>query len=487
VGAAAASTLVAGLALTGIGVRTAPGPDAAPDGAAASPPAGLTVHPDAIYLNVARREQPWTNQQCEQQVGVNCYTPAQIQQAYSLPALYRAGLTGQGTTIVLVDAYGSPTMASDLSEFDSEANVPASTLNILQPVGQVPSYDQSNAYMVGWAQETTLDVEWAHVIAPGATIDLVEVPNGSGKDLTAGVQYAINHRLGDVISQSWGDAEQDIGKRTISDLHKVYAASVWNHVTVVAAAGDQGATQPYKYTYYNHRETLYSATDPDVVAVGGTNLKLDQSGNRTAPDTVWNDTYSAAVNQSFNESLPPVPMASGGGYSIMFRRPSYQRDVKNIVGGWRGVPDISMSASCSGSVQVYQSFPPGLPGWNPVCGTSEAAPAFAGIVALADQKAGHSLGFINPVIYQLAADHAKGIVQVTSGNNTVAYSTGISSFGQTITVRGYYARHGYSLVAGVGTIDGKYFVPELARGLVSPPGKGKTPPKKPVKKKKPHT
>jgi subtilase family serine protease len=355
---------------------------------------------------VGRPEQPFSTQECQQEFRLNCYTPAQLQQAYSLRPLYQ------------------------------------------------------------------------HAIAPGATIDLVEVPNGSDRDLTAGVTYAVSHRLGGVISQSWGGAEQSMGKHAISTMHKTYAEAVRRHITVVAAAGDQGVTQPNINGYYRHAETLYSATDPDVVAVGGTSLRLGSRGNRRTADTVWNDTYNPAVDLGFFGSSPPVPTATGGGYSTMFGRPSYQHDVKNIVGGRRGIPDISMSASCSGSVQVYQSFPSGLPGWNPVCGTSEASPIFAGIVALADQKAGHPLGFINPVIYELAANHAKGIVLVTSGNNTVAYTTGSGASQQKVTVRGYDARHGYSLAAGVGTIDAQYFVPELASpNLV----------KAPVHKKKHHS
>jgi hypothetical protein len=107
---------------------------------------------------------------------------------------------------------------------------------------------------------------------------------------------------------------------------------------------------------------------------------------------------------------------------------------------------------------TYASFPGQTPGWTLSCGTSVATPMFAGIVALADQLAGRSLGFINPAIYKLAAERAAGIVQVTSGNSTVSFRQD----GRTYTVRGFKARDGYSRAAGVGTIDGQYFIPELA-------------------------
>jgi subtilase family serine protease len=442
-------------------------------------------------MNMFKPERPYSSQECQQQFQIRCYTPAQIQRAYSLQPLYDARITGTGTTIVLVDPYGSPTLTADLGEFDNEANLPGATLRIVQPIGHVPRYDQSSTTEIAWAGEATLDVEWAHAIAPGATIDLVEVPNGSDRDLVAGIQYAISHRLGDVVSQSWGGPEQAVGKHAIGYLHKIYAQSVRKHITVVASTGDQGATQPTSAGYYAHPETLYPATDPDVVAVGGTRVELGSSGSRLGADAVWNDTYNQAVVDGFSQAIAgPTPMASGGGYSTMFGRPSYQNGVRNVVGGSRGIPDISMTASCADSVQVYQSFPPEPAGWNPVCGTSVAAPIFAGIVALADQKAGHSLGFINPVIYELAAKHAKGVVPVTSGNNTVTYNTDIltSTASPPVTVHGYYARHGYSLAAGVGTIDGQYFVPELASpGSVTSPGHGKKPKQEPVKKKKHHS
>jgi subtilase family serine protease len=109
-------------------------------------------------------------------------------------------------------------------------------------------------------------------------------------------------------------------------------------------------------------------------------------------------------------------------------------------------------------VDTYGTFGGAPAGWSPTCGTSEATPLFAGIVALADQVAGHSLGLINPALYQLAATHDPGIVDVTSGNNTVSVKQG----GREHTVHGFTARPGYSLAAGVGTVNAEYFVPELA-------------------------
>jgi subtilase family serine protease len=144
----------------------------------------------------------------------------------------------------------------------------------------------------------------------------------------------------------------------------------------------------------------------------------------------------------------------------VFGRPAYQDSVKGLTGSYRGVPDISMDASCASSVAIYGSFYPGRRGqWSPICGTSLATPLFAGVVALADQYAGHSLGLINPALYRLEAEHARGIVDITSGNNTEHFSQN----GKRYTVHGFSAVAGYDLVSGVGTVDAPYFVPELAK------------------------
>jgi subtilase family serine protease len=174
---------------------------------------------------------------------------------------------------------------------------------------------------------------------------------------------------------------------------------------------------------------------------------------------VWNDTFSVATNQFIFGDNGPNPLAGGGGKSVLFRRPFYQNGVRAQTGRSRGVPDISMSAACNGAVDVYQSFPGEPAGWVPVCGTSEATPLFAGIVALAAQVSHHPLGLINPALYRMSARGEPGIVDVTSGNNTVSFTQN----GQLDTVTGFSARAGYSTVAGVGTVNGALFVPELAR------------------------
>jgi subtilase family serine protease len=426
---------------------------------------GVTQGQAARFVpGVIRAGQHWaaapTTTQCQQESQLPCYDPAEIQQAYELNDIYGQDITGSGVSIAIVDAYGSPTIRSDLSTFDSAFSLPNPKLTIIRPDGRMPAFNPKNSDMTGWASETTLDVEWAHAIAPGASIVLVETPNDqSDPDYARAEEYVIKHHLASIISQSWGSTE---GGSTYAAsgsevLHAAYLEADRSRVTVLAAAGDNGATNPSGAegsTLLTYANTDYPATDPLVTAVGGTELYLDADGDHASPDTVWNDTWNRNASTGV-----PAANATGGGASAWFGRPSYQDSVKQTVGAMRGIPDVSMNAALSSPVLTYQSFPGQQSGWYPVAGTSEATPLMAGIVALADQRAGHSLGLINPALYRLAAEHAPGIVEVKSGGNTVTFRQG----GRTYTVHGFKARDGYSRAAGVGTIDGQYFIPELAR------------------------
>ena len=428
--------------------------------------ADVAVQPGVQHVGRAQAGPP-TTADCEKAYKVACYQPAQIRKAYGLPAVYASGVTGRGTTIVIVDSFGSPTIRNDLRVFDRTFGLPAPPeFTVIQPAGKVPPYDPGNSDMVGWAGETTLDVEYAHAVAPGASILLVETPvsetegvHGFPQIVTA-EEYVLRHHLGDVISQSFSATEQTFpSTASVQALRGAYQLAQRDHVTVLTASGDSGAADVKldESTYYLFPVTSWPDSDPLVTAVGGTQLHFSASGRPTAP-TVWNDTYNKAANEFADGNAGPNPLAGGGGKSILFGRPSYQNGVRNVVGSQRGVPDISMSAACNGSVDTYGTFGGAPAGWIPTCGTSEATPLFAGIVALADQVAGHPLGLINPALYQLAAERAPGIVDVRSGNNTASFSQG----GHEHTVRGFTATKGYDLASGVGTVNAAYFVRALA-------------------------
>ncbi len=462
-GVAVFATAAAGLALSGGPAQAGPGRP----GPAQRTQAEVVIKPGTARLRRETRQGPSDTLQCQRAFHISCYNPAQVQQAYNLPALYARGITGQGATIVVVDPYGSPTITADLRTFDRTEGIPdPPALQIIRPAGRVPRFSAGNAGMQGWASETTLDVEYAHTIAPGAKIVLAETPGGgTGGDVSmsqvvTAEKYVIAHRLGNVISQSFVATEQSIGSAGIASLRGAYIDAYQHHVTVLSGSGDSGAAgfKANGTSYYTYAVTGWPASDPLVTAVGGTRLSLDAAGHRTAADQVWNDTYSSTANQLVNGNNGPNPLAGGGGRSVIFWRPSYQNTVSSVVGSRRGVPDISMSAACTGAVNIYQSFAGQAPGWYALCGTSEATPLFSGIVALADQVAGHPLGLINPALYKLAAEHAPGIVRVTSGNNSVSFRQG----GRIRQVRGFSAGPGYNLAAGLGTVNAADFVPELA-------------------------
>jgi len=393
-----------------------------------------------------------------------CYTPLQLQRAYGLTSLYACGFNGKGRTIVIADPFGSPTIRHDLGVFDRAFGLPAPpSFRIAAPAGKVPPFNASNPAMVAKAGETTLDVEVAHAMAPGASIVLMETPGltqrnaatgGGYPQLMKAENYLINHNVGDVISQSFSLPEQNFPRGDIQRLRRTYVNAYAHHVTVLAASNDNGATGVTTggYTLYHHRVVEWPASDPLVTGVGGVKFFLNAAGNSVAPVAAWNDTYGFAS---------PIAWASNGGVSTLFSRPSYQDPVRGVVGNRRGVPDISLSAAISAGVLVYASFPGNdfpFNGWIAGGGTSEATPEFSGIVAVADQYAGRRLGLINPALYELYRSHAPGLVDVTRGNNTVSFSAS----GKLFTVRGYQARPGYDLVTGLGTVNAARLVPELA-------------------------
>ncbi len=437
-------------------------------GAPAVAAAAISIHPGVIS-RLASVTQPPTEAQCVAALDDPCYDAPQIETAYDEAPLFANKINGKGETIVIVDSFGSPTIESDLATFDAQFGLPAPPrFTIIQPAGQVPTWDPTNSAMLGWAGETTLDVEYSHTIAPGANILLVETPVAETEgeagfpQIVKAENYVVNHNLGDVISQSFAATEQTFpSSEALLSLRSAYVNAYNHHITVLGSAGDTGATSYSNVAgtlLYTHPVVSWPASDPLVTGLGGTQLSLNAAGMRTAPDQAWNDSFNENINELFYGNSGPNALAGSGGKSVVFGRPYYQNGVASVTGNVRGVPDISMSGACNGLVDTYQSFPGETAGWYLSCGTSEASPLFAGIVALADQVARHPLGLINPALYSLKAEHAPGIVEVSEGNNTV----GFTQNGKEYTVQGYPAGGQYSMVTGVGTVNAALFVPELA-------------------------
>jgi subtilase family serine protease len=496
VGSGALTAAFGGLA--GLSMPAVAAAATAPAAAAAVQPVPLATGP--VIKVAGKMSQPPTTAYCEAHYGIACYQPFQLQRAYNLAPLFSRGIEGRGETIVIVDAFGSPSIASDLQTFDAELGLPdPPSFQVITPEGPVtttpknctkvysPAGPDLCSDYYGWTDETSLDVEWSHVMAPKASILLVETPVTETEgiygfpQIVAAENYVIDHHLGDVISQSFGANEQTFtSPGQIYSLRSAYLNAARHRVTVLAASGDQGSTDYIcdpSSDCANYDDVIccsstraidWPSSDPLVTGVGGTQLQLNGKGYRTAPDRVWNDLSSTL-------GVPgPVYTAgsSGGGHSAVFSRPWFQDGVAGTVGNSRGTPDIAMSAAVNGAVVYYDTTDPSVAGWGIVGGTSEASPLFSGIVALADQVAGHSLGYLNPALYAMARSGAPdGIVPISQGSNTYTFcrATDVKSNGSCaassdlVTVPGFSANGSYNNATGWGTVDAALFVPALAR------------------------
>jgi len=317
------------------------------------------------------------------------YNAQQIRHAYGFDQITG---TGAGQTIAIIDAYGSPTLQSDLDLFSATFGLPSTALKIYYPQG-TPTADS------GWALETSLDVEWAHAMAPGATIVVVIAKSSSLNNLLGAVDYAVG--LGaKQISMSWGAAE--FSSEGNYDYH-------FNRpgVTFFASSGDNGAGVDWP------------AACPTVVAVGGTSLQLDSNGN-VLSENGWS--------------------GSGGGSSAYEFRPAYQNGWQSSSG--RGVPDVSFNADPQTGFAVYIGNYNGSAGWMTVGGTSAGAPQWAALAALVNATRSEPVGIWHTALYSMASSNYSGFYR-----DIIAGSNGA-----------FNAISGYDFVTGLGRPAANLFV-----------------------------
>ena len=301
------------------------------------------------------------------------YIPSDIWSGYDFSPLYSNGINGSGTRIAIVDAYGDPTISKDLSSFDSITKLPSPTLNIFYPDGAPGRRDS------GWALETALDVEWAHAIAPGATIDLVVAYDSGLGHIYDGINYVTAHLTNETsLSMSFGMSENQYptsGGLTIAATHQLFLTMTNHGTSPFASTGDSGST-----TCCN---VSYPASDPLVIGVGGSTLNLNSSAGYTS-ETAWS--------------------GSGAGSSIVFTKPSWQQ---SLPGSMRNIADVSYDADPNTGVLVIQG------GFEfEVGGTSAGSPQWAGLAALMSQASKTRFGSLNSRLYGLSGYH-----DVTSGSN----------------------------------------------------------------------
>ena len=384
--------------------------------------------------------------------GVDCYTPYQFRVAYGVEALMQKGFTGKGQTIVDIVSFGSPTLQQDMDAFDQQFGLPPIKIQIMNPLG-TRAFDPSNKDMTGWAGETTIDVQIIHAIAPGAGIVVLTSPV-SETEGTIGLpqfrqleQYALDHHLGSIVSQSWGASEVTLKDAAgQQEIHKwdtfFQKATTQQGMTFLSSSGDNGATD-----YSNLPATKLSPTattsfpadEPWVTSVGGTSMIRNGT---TIQEKVWNNDAGS----------------SGGGFSDFFTAPAYQKalpaSVQSLLKNRRGVPDVAGDADPLTGMAFYQDG-----AWSLAGGTSASAPLWAGVIAIANQMAGHPLGFINPGLYKLSqsSNYTQDFHDITNGNNSV------NSKG--VTVPGYSAVPGWDPTTGLGTPNAEKLLPDLIAAM----------------------
>jgi subtilase family serine protease len=372
---------------------------------------------------------------------IHCYTPAQIAAAYGVDALHAAENLGAGQTIVLLDAYGSPTARQDLQKFHDTffPALPSPNFDVVYPQG--PPDFQNGCHgngtglsgpcaAAGWSGEATLDIEWAYAIAPRAHIVLIGVPPAETEgvqgfpNLFKALQQAIDtYPAGTVISQSFGVTEQTFGGAAqvqTARFDAIYRAAAAKGDTVLASSGDDGSTGAAKQhgqtATYPFPTVGWPASSPYVTAVGGTQLQYGWTW-QPASDVPflangdYNPAYFAFTSGGNSEPVwneTWLPAATGGGPSVIYPRPAWQAQQAPIIGrDARGVPDLSWNAAVNGGVLVWITAFPGYQrsGWHVYGGTSAASPQVAGLIALANEQqaaaAQPPLGFLNPLLYRV--------------------------------------------------------------------------------------
>ena len=373
-----------------------------------------------------------------------CLTPHAMRVVYGIDSLIQKGFTGKGQTIIDVVSFGSPTLQQDMNVFDQAFNLPPADLQVISPLN-VPEYDPRHDKQ-GWGQETEMDVQVIHAFAPEAKFIVLQSPVAETEGIVGLPeyrqlqQYIIDHQLGSIVSQSWGASEL-----TLQDTQGQQELQKWNdllqqgttnhHITYFSSSGDTGATDYIDDNNHlgNTLATSFAADSPWVTSVGGTSF---QSTGSTFYETAWS--------------------SSGGGFSRFYPMPSYQKmlptKVQKLFNNRRGVPDVSAQADPTLGLSVYLGGQ-----WTLSGGTSASTPVWAAIEAIANQMAGHPLGFINPGLYKLAtsATYQQDFHNITEGNNSNPQAG----------VKGYSAAPGWNPVTGLGTPNAEKLIPDLIAAL----------------------
>jgi subtilase family serine protease len=357
------------------------------------------------------------------------YQPSEVRTAYNFNPLYQAGLDGTGQTVVITDAFGSPTIQQDAELFSEVYGLPdlnSTNFQIVQAPG-ILNFPNNKRFNVGtWPDEVTLDVEWIHSIAPGAKIVLVIAPN-NGSDLDEAVNYAVVHHFGNTMSNSWSGLEGFGNPAQFNRINRILETAAVEGIDVNFSSGDFGDST----VLVGFKTVGFPPSSPFATAIGGTSLALN-ADNTMAFQTGWGLNFTRIANKETSAGSPPTvpPLAfgfqdgAGGGTSLTFAKPAFQ---SGLPGSMRMIPDISFLADPQTGVELIETVqtPNGpQPAVFVIGGTSLACPMFSALMSIASQKAGHPLGQAAPLVYNLPAGAVTDVVPFTLGNNVTGVLDG---------------------------------------------------------------
>jgi subtilase family serine protease len=342
---------------------------------------------------------------------VKGYTPDQIRGAYGI-----SGFDGSGQTVAIVDAYGSPTILQDVNQWSTNRGLPTMTpaqlVQVVPPgVYKRPQNPKQNPQ--AWYGEETLDVEAVHGMAPGAKIVYVGAPNNY-QDLDAAINHVVDQHLAQIVTNSYGFPTTELlPPGYILPMEDTLIQAAIEGIGVYFSSGGSGD----ETVNFGFATTDWPASSPWVTAVGGTSLGIGAAGTRVL-ETGWGTSNYNCNTRTLACTRTGWDYGAGGGVSAVFNEPAYQQSTGLTLSG-RGVPDVAALADPQAGLLVgqTQTFPDGVYyDEYRAGGTSLASPIFAGLMALADQKAGRAHGFANPLLY----DNPAAFYDVVSIKTAVA-------------------------------------------------------------------
>ena len=442
-------------------------------------PASAAAPPPLSFTNATPCSAYWGEQTANDQpdaYGVTqpyspCgYTPQQLRTAYGVSDAIAAGDDGSGVTVAIVDAFADPRLVSDLQTYSTNHSLPAPSISVKRFL----PFHGSRALQEGWSQEQALDVDAVHGMAPGAAIQFVGANNQTQAALNTGIEWVLDQHAADLISNSWGGGTEGTVANRRAD-NALFQQAAAEGIGLYFSTGDNGDLS----TLHGHPGVGIPANNPWVTAVGGSSLAIGSDGGYLF-ETGWGTSKSTETGGAWQPDPPgDFVYGGGGGVSKDYDEPSYQTGVvpsslaMRKHGPGRVEPDIAAVGDPTTGLLVGQTqrFPDGTRyGEYRIGGTSLACPVIAAIMALAQQNAGHALGFVNPALYEAYASDASIVHDVVDPPTTVAavrsdWVGGDPSSGQkTFTLRtmnttqSLHTTPGFDDVTGIGTPNGSAFL-----------------------------